>query len=94
MPSTTDIEHWLRRSLPEVAVAGYSSFVAEAYHKAVVLEREAVVVAQIGAKQEYSAEDRLAGLLEVPLLDQVEESRTAGHCHKAWHLGMHSAAED
>ena len=55
MPSTIDIEHWLWRSLREVAVAGYSSFVVGAYYKAAVLEQTdvAVVVVQIGAVQEY-----------------------------------------
>jgi hypothetical protein len=84
-----------------VAVAGYSSFVVGAYHKTAVQEQGdvVVVVARIGAVQEYWVEDQPAGLQKVQLaLDQVGGSRSVGHCctgcWKEQHLGMHPAFED
>ena len=58
MPSATDIEHWLRRLLPEVEAAGCSSSVAEAYCKVAVLDL--VVAVRIEAKQECWVEGQPA----------------------------------
>lgn len=95
MPSATDIEHWLRHLPPGVEEAGCSSSVAEAYCRVAGLDL--VVAARIEAKQECWVEGQPARQAVQLALNQVAESRAAGHYRmdywKEQHLGMHPEVE-